>query len=281
MDETKKPLVVAVANYKGGSAKSTSCVNLAAVLAEQNRVLVINVDTQPHVELLSGLDGFSDLEQKNALNLFLPTGYQTPSSQVIPSEYGFDVIGCGPEMVSAETHIQNSPMGEQRLALLFDADKDALSAYDIILIDTIGSRSRLVNAALIAADEVVIPVRPGMLDASELGKFIEFLDALTLARMGRGPIKYRGVFLAQVQMAGSSTTVASRYARMELVEAFAERLPICETFIPQTAATATASYLRGPMVKVVEDDKASHAYRSLAVELFPEFAANGKVRAHG
>lgn len=280
--EQKKPKIFAVANYKGGSTKSTNTVNLAAVLADYARVLVINIDTQPHVELLSGLEENTDLETKNALNLFLPSGYAMPSTQIVSSEYGYDVIGCGPEMVSAENHILNTPMGEQRLWQLLDADT-ALAQYDIILIDTIGSRQRLVNAALIAADEVLIPVRPGRMDANELEKFIDFLDSLELARMGRGPIVYRGIFVACVQMAGSSQTLAGRMARAELVQSFGERgdIRICDTYIPQTSAVAAASYLRGPTVKVQPDDKASIAYRALAAELFQEYVIAGKERVNG
>jgi chromosome partitioning protein len=259
---------IAIANPKGGSGKSTTAVNLAALLAESGaRVLLINIDTQRHVELLSGLEDDPRFNTLNAANLFRPEGYALPSSQIVPTEHGYDVIGCGPEMVTAETNIGTMPMGEQRLALLIQNDPELVERYDVALIDTIGSRQRLVNAALIAADEVIIPIRPSGIDAEELEKFITFLDSLTLVRMGKGPIRYRGLFLSQVQ----PKTVAARFAAETLSENFGERLPVCLTQIPQATVVTQASYLRAPVVRFEPEATVSAAYRALAVELFPEY----------
>ncbi len=269
-----RPRVIAVANYKGGSAKTTSAVNLAAVLACHCRVLVINTDTQPHVELLSGLDlATDDLQERCALNLFRPEGYAWPHTQTLPTPYGYDVIGCGMEMVTAETYIATMPMGEQRLALLNDQDKTLADRYDVIILDTIGSRSRLVNAALIAADDVIIPIRPGRLDAAELIKFVGFLRGLDIVRMGRPPIRHRGMFLAQVQTAGGALTLAAKMARVELMQAFRddEALRVCATYIPHTTAVAAASYQLAPIVHLSSDDRAARAYHALARELFPDY----------
>lgn len=150
---------IAIINQKGGCGKTTTAINLAAVLAEQGeRTLLIDMDPQSHcalglavpdtqieksiAELLrAGFDGtmgFSDITWQIARNLDL-----APSSMAL---------------AGIEAELATAPDRDRRLAQVLSA---VHSHYDFCIIDCPPSIGLLTFNALRAADEVIVPVETG------------------------------------------------------------------------------------------------------------------------
>lgn len=148
---------IAIWNRKGGSAKTTTAVNLAAALAVSgSRVLLVDLDPQGNASLWTGRRG-NGSEMLGVLVEGKPLG---PLLQETCAP-GVTLVPAGPLLVQAESVLPTLPGADRRLAT-------ALSRldgpWDYILLDTPPAGGLLTANALEAAGEVIIPV-----DTSALG----------------------------------------------------------------------------------------------------------------
>jgi len=162
--------IIAVANQKGGCAKTTTVVNLAACLAEHNKkVLVIDLDSQANATSWLGADPQSLgairlLTTKDALEkLILPSCVQGVHLIAASRELvNFEKIVAGE--ISVETRLK------RRLAGLSFAD------WDYVLIDTPPTLGLMTLNALSAAQDLLVPVTTHVLSLSGVAQLIETLE---------------------------------------------------------------------------------------------------------
>lgn len=144
--------VIAIANQKGGSGKTTTTVNLAAALGEQGRrVLVIDFDPQAAATAWYDGDGTSEAPYEVLRKGEPIAGYvaetATPGVALVPSSDW---------LTTAEQELPGAIGGQ--MALRRAVAEIPAGAYDYVLIDCSPSLGALVVNALTAAREILVPV---------------------------------------------------------------------------------------------------------------------------
>lgn len=143
--------IVAVINQKGGVGKTTTTANLCHAIAESgSRVTAIDLDPQGHLAVSLGItaQGIGGIDEAMLKE-------KKVHQQLISVRDNLQLIPSGSKLKEIE-HLtsNNSPRG----VLLKDALQDSLNDQDFVFIDCPPSSGLLVANALIAADEILIPM---------------------------------------------------------------------------------------------------------------------------
>ncbi|MGY2047272.1 ParA family protein [Methylobacterium sp. JK268] len=200
--------VIAVANRKGGTAKTTTTVNLAAALgARGRRVLVVDLDTQGHAGLGFGIRAAAG--EPTAHDMFR-SGSADLARAVRPSAY------ANVDVAPADRGGERAP--DPDVPTLLDRALDPLRpSYDLVLVDTSPSADALLVSALAAADHVLVPTLLHPLAVDGVGQFARSYLRVAGSINGR----LRGLSLLPVQVDLRMTM--QRAARDLLAARFGER----------------------------------------------------------
>ncbi len=179
--------IVAIANFKGGSAKTTTSLHLAHYLGLHGyRVLAIDLDPQASLSAMFGAQPEMDVGDNETIYAVLRhDDRRRPIHEVIRKTYfaGVDLIPGNIEVMEYEHEIprilaQRSAKGGlffERLRLaIAEADAD----YDVVILDTPPSLGFLTLGAIYAATGMVVTVHPAMLDVASMSQFLLMMSDL-------------------------------------------------------------------------------------------------------
>ena len=169
---------IAFINEKGGTCKTTLCVNVAARLAARGRrVLVADLDTQGHAGKTLGVD----------VRRLAPTihdwllGDATFAAVVRPTAVaGLDLLPANKDL--AGFPVAAAPTADRAELLRRRLDEVPEATYDAILIDSPPSRSLVTDNILVAAREIVVPVALTYLALDGCAEILESLERLRAER---------------------------------------------------------------------------------------------------
>ncbi len=223
--------VIAFANQKGGVAKTTSTLNLAVALAEEGyRVLIVDMDPQGNLTMSQGLN-----PDQITRSMFDVLVHRLPIDQVIQTAE-VDLAVSSIDLAGAELAL-SSMIGRERA--LEKALAPVKHRYDWVLVDTPPSLGLLTINALVAADEVIVPVQCEYLSLRGL---VQLENTLSMIRENLNPnVEIQGILPTMFD----GRTLHSREAIEILQENFGEL--VFKTRIKKTVRYAEAP-VRGSSV---------------------------------
>lgn len=264
--------VISVVSTKGGVGKTTVAANLGGLLADAGlRVLLLDLDSQPTLSSYYALstEAIAGTYEFIAAN-------QTDPAQIISTTVviGLDLIISNDDQGRLNTLLLHAPDGRLRLRNLLDNFR---SSYDLLLIDTQGARSVLLEMAILASDLALSPITPEMLAARELRRgTLKLLSELEPFRhLGITPPPLR-LLLNQVNSIRMDTRMIIRSLRETFAGAI--NISVLDTVIPDRVAYLNAASLGLPVHQMEtrqsrerRSPSALETMQALAIELFPEW----------
>jgi chromosome partitioning protein len=245
------PEVLALANQKGGVAKTTTTLNLGVALREQGlRVLCIDLDPQGNLTMSQGFN--PDQIERSMFDVLV---HRLPIETVI-EEREVDIAVASIDLAGAELALSTQIGRERALQKALDPVK---SRYDYILIDTPPSLGLLTINAFVCATGVIVPVQTEYLSLRGL---VQLENTLQMVRENLNP---------DVAIVGILPTMYdrrlthSREADEILRENFGDL--VYSTRIRKTIRYAEAP-VKGTSVLAYEPEgEAAELYRDLAKEV--------------
>lgn len=249
--------VYAIANQKGGVGKTTTAVNLGAVLASlEQHVLLIDIDPQANATSSLGFD-------KRAVNLSVYDVIidECPLSEIVRStdQPGLDLAPSSPDLAGAEVELVAMMNRERRLRRALNGHRDS---FDIILIDCPPSLGLLTVNALSAADEVLVPVQCEYLPLEGLSLLMHTID---LVRRHLNPgLRVAGLVMTM----HDARTNLSQQVVDEVRQHFPDQC--FNTIIPRSIRLSEAPSYGETILTYAPNSTGAVAYRLLAQEVLRE-----------
>ncbi|WP_454887662.1 AAA family ATPase [Sphingomonas oryzagri] len=202
--EVDDPVVISVSNFKGGVGKSTVAVHLAQYLAIRGyRVCLIDCDSQASTTMMCGYVPDLDFSEHDTLYGYYDHTELGGLAPLIRKTHfhGLDLIPSNLQLYNLEYEIaadmMRSGTGGSQLDFIHEAIQTVAENYDVMIIDPPPALGMVSLSVLSAANALVIPCPPSIVDYSSTASFLDMLDTTRqkLRNLGRNNPIYKFVKL--------------------------------------------------------------------------------------
>lgn len=182
--------ILAIANFKGGSAKTTTSVHLAHYLALQGyRVLAIDLDPQASLSAMFGAQPEIDVGENETVYAALRYDDRRRHMREIARRTYFSGIDLIPSNIEVMEYEHDTPrvladktgnLGGVFFERLRLAIAEVEDDYDVVVLDTPPSLGFLTLGAIYAATGMIVTVHPAMLDVASMSQFLLMMGDLAM-----------------------------------------------------------------------------------------------------
>lgn len=247
---------ISVLNIKGGVAKTTSAINVAAILAEEgNKVLVVDVDAQSNLTMAFKAYDIDDLSVSDVL---LSKNIEVAEVIKETEFQNIDIIPSNISLAFTEKKILLDVTRNQqnRLKKVLENIEDR---YDYCIIDCPPSLNMITINALVASDEVIVPIKIDKFALDGLEYLLESIDEI---KDEFNPnLKFKGCFVTM-----DTATTVNKEIKKALKNILKDKM--FNTAIRQNVSVVEASFEQMPVVNYKRNSNASKDYKSLVKEVF-------------
>lgn len=269
MKKKKEAKKIAFGTLKGGAAKTMNAFNIAGILAETSKVLIMDVDPQCNLTADCGID----IENREAVS----TRYifeLLPSQQPDPEELTYkapiqglpnlDVIPSSILLFRTEDTISTKGDRERILNRYIEAHEDFFNSYDYIIFDTNPSLSFINRNAFLVADSIMLSTDVSVHGLSGAEVFCELWDEKR-AELNIQRDNIAGLIISNIDERSNFAKSLEEYAMKN--KSFGAQELVLKTVIHTTVKLKETGIHNKPINLLYPNSKAAKEYRELVKEM--------------
>ena len=247
-------MIIAAFNPKGGCGKTTTAVNLATVLARDNRRVLL-VDLEPEMNASISVGIRPNQARPSIAEVLLRERRASDAIRSIDSSKNLFLLTGSAGLAHMDAGLRHVRQPERRLA---DTIRPLASEFDTIVIDAPSGYSLISLSVPLAADHLLVPIRADYLALESIAHFLRWYRHRRTSRKAAAQVL--GIVLSMVDY--------RRHATQEIVDIIRlhNKRGVFQTEIPEDPRAAEAPSHGIPLVSYARS-RAARAYSAMTAEL--------------